>query len=134
MSTLLICYASNSAGLHSLCVRAAVQGDIPLKLEALVQALCSPRQCGRPVYLSMPIMGCRIGFRHSSPLHSATSNMQSASEHPEIIPQCLQDELFWGCMLCPFSDSGALPPLQINRFGVIPKGNNTGRWRLISDL
>ena len=27
-----------------------------------------------------------------------------------------------------------LPPLQINRFGVIPKGHNTGKWRLITDL
>ena len=27
-----------------------------------------------------------------------------------------------------------LPPLHINRFGVIPKGHNTGKWRLITDL
>ena len=27
-----------------------------------------------------------------------------------------------------------MPPLHINRFGVIPKVHNTGRWRLITDL
>ena len=51
-----------------------------------------------------------------------------------IPPQYLQDELMRGRMLGPFTDLGALPPLQINRFGVIPKGHNTGRWRLITDL
>ena len=26
------------------------------------------------------------------------------------------------------------PPIHINRFGVIPKGHNTGKWMLITDL
>ena len=30
--------------------------------------------------------------------------------------------------------SSDLPSLHINRFGVIPKGHNTGKWRLITDL
>ena len=37
-------------------------------------------------------------------------------------------------MLGPFQDTSTLPPLHINRFGVIPKGYNTGKWRLITDL
>ena len=39
-------------------------------------------------------------------------------------------------MLGPFTpgDMGTLPALHINRFGVIPKGHNTGKWRLITDL
>ena len=39
-------------------------------------------------------------------------------------------------MLGPFSKemSSGLPSLHINRFGVIPKGHNTGKWRLITDL
>ena len=36
-------------------------------------------------------------------------------------------------MLGPFSPSFSTPELQINRFGVIPKGQ-TGKWRLITDL
>lgn len=39
-------------------------------------------------------------------------------------------------MLGPFlpHELTTLPPLHINRFGVIPKGHNTGKWRLITDL
>ena len=37
-------------------------------------------------------------------------------------------------MLGPFSETSQLPPLHISRFGVIPKGHNTGRFRLITDL
>ena len=31
-------------------------------------------------------------------------------------------------------DLDSLAEFQINRFGVIPKGHNTGNWGLISDL
>ena len=37
-------------------------------------------------------------------------------------------------MLGPFSDTRSLPQLHFNRFGVIPKGHNTGKWRLITYL
>lgn len=37
-------------------------------------------------------------------------------------------------MLGPFSSTEGLPQLHINRFGVIPKGHNTGKWRMITDL
>ena len=37
-------------------------------------------------------------------------------------------------MLGPFPETSQLPPLHISRFGVIPKGHNTGRFRLITDL
>ncbi len=37
-------------------------------------------------------------------------------------------------MLGPFPSTADLPPVYINRFGVIPKGHNTGKWRLITDL
>ena len=37
-------------------------------------------------------------------------------------------------MLGPFPNASALPPIHINRFGVIPKGHNTGKWRLITDF
>ena len=74
--------------------------------------------------------GFRIGFHRASPLHSASRNMHSAREHPEVV----QDkECSLGRMLGPF-----LPPGQASlpqcRFGVIPKGRGTGKWRLITDL
>ena len=60
--------------------------------------------------------------------------MYSAAQHPGVIGEYLQKELQRGRMLGPFPDESSLPPLQINRFGVIPKGHNTGKWRLITDL
>ena len=80
--------------------------------------------------------GFRIGFRRSAPLHSASRNMQSALDHPEVVQAYLDSECARGRMLGPFSASarGSLPPRHINRFGVIPKGRNTGKWRLITDL
>ena len=37
-------------------------------------------------------------------------------------------------MLGPFYDNSHLPPLHFNRIGVIPKGHQAGKWRLITDL
>ena len=80
--------------------------------------------------------GFRIGFNYSSPLRSATTNMESARQHPEIISDYLAKEESLGRMLGPFSKemSAHIPSLHINRLGVIPKGHNTGKWRLITDL
>ena len=75
-----------------------------------------------------------MGFQHGSPLRSASANMPSMHQHPEVVQGYLHDELARGRMLGPFSSPDDLPPLQINRFGVIPKGHNTGKWRLITDL
>ena len=62
--------------------------------------------------------------------------MHSAKEHPEVIQAYLESECAKGRMLGPFSKAEAqtLPALHINRFRVIPKGHNTGKWRLITDL
>ena len=60
--------------------------------------------------------------------------MDSARQHPDITSDYLQKEFSLGRMLGPYSDTQSLPPLHINRFRVIPKGHNTGKWRLITDL
>ena len=78
--------------------------------------------------------GFRIGFKHGSPLRSAAVNMLSAREHPDIVANYLRKEVSMGRMLGPFHTTRELPPLHTNRFGVIPKGHNTGKWRLITDL
>ena len=46
----------------------------------------------------------------------------------------LDKEKTLGRLLGPFPPTLHIPELQINRFGVIPKGHNTGKWRLITDL
>ena len=78
--------------------------------------------------------GFRVGFHRPSPLRSATENMGSARLHPEVITDYWRKELPLGRLLGPFPGSLVLPNLHINHFGVIPKGHNTGKWRLITDL
>lgn len=51
-----------------------------------------------------------------------------------MVQDYLREELVNGRMAGPFHSTEGLPPLHINRFGVIPKGHNTGKWRLITDL
>ena len=57
--------------------------------------------------------------------------MLSANVHPEVVTEYIKTELRLGRMLGPFQSTDNLPPLHINRFGVIPKGR---KWRLITDL
>ena len=80
--------------------------------------------------------GFRIGFHHPAPLQSAPRNMLSALQHPHVVQEYLGRECARNRMLGPYSRSDVrdMPPLHINRFGVIPKGHNTGKWRLITDL
>ena len=60
--------------------------------------------------------------------------MPSAQCHAEVINGYLRDKLAKERMLGPFSSVNHLPQLHVNRFGVIPKGHNTGKWRPITDL
>ncbi len=78
--------------------------------------------------------GFRIGYSRCTPLQSAQVNMQSAREHPEIIADYIQKELSLGRLLGPLTPSETPQATHINRFGVIPKGHNTNKWRLITDL
>ena len=78
--------------------------------------------------------GFRIGFNRTTHLQSASSNMGSVQLHPHIITDYIHKELSRGRMLGPFPPSFSAPELHINHFGVIPKGHNTGKWRLITDL
>ena len=80
--------------------------------------------------------GFRTGFQRTAPLRSAPRNMLSARQHPDVVQTYLANEGSLSRMLGPFPPStvAQLPPLHINRFGVIPKGHNPGKWRLITDL
>ena len=79
-------------------------------------------------------MGFRIGFKHGSPLKSSEANMSSANQHPKVFQEYLEKELSLGRMLGPFPITRRFPQLHVNRVGIIPKGHNTGKWRLITDL
>ena len=76
--------------------------------------------------------GFRIGFSRTKPLRRATRNMLSATQHPEPVAEYLAKELRLNRMLGPFVDD--IKSVHVSRFGVIPKGHGTGKWRLITDL
>ena len=73
------------------------------------------------------VHGFRIGFNRKFPLQSAEVNMGSALLHTEVVTDYLRKELLLGHMLGPFPSGFSTPELHINRFGVVPKGHNTGR-------
>ena len=107
----------------------------PLRVEAWDRALASHPDKAFARYISHGLRhSFRIGFNHHTPLRSTASNMLSAHQHPTVIREYICKELSLGRMLGPFPDASALPPIHINRFGVIPKGHNTGKWMLITDL
>ena len=68
-------------------------------------------------------------------IHASSRNIPGP---PDVVQAYIAAECARGHMLGPFSPSAqvqvSLPPCHVNRFGVIPKGRNTGRWRLITDL
>ena len=104
----------------------------PLVVEAWARVLSqhSDRAYARYICTGLKF-GFRIGFRQGTRLRSASANMGSAREHPSIVTEYLAKELSLGRMLGPFNPESQIPPVHINRFGVIPKGHNTGKWRLI---
>ena len=59
--------------------------------------------------------------------------MRSSFEHPFVIDSYLQTKVSSGRVAGPFS-APPFPSLHISRFGVIPKNNQPGKWRLILDL
>ena len=60
--------------------------------------------------------------------------MDSARRHLEIIIEYLEKEHSQGWLIGPLTQSTIIPELQVNRVGVIPKGHNTKKWHLITDL
>ena len=77
--------------------------------------------------------GFPIGVDPTASFMSAHRNMSSAAENPQVIEDYLTKEVAAGNIFGPFSPS-ALPEVHINRFGVIPKKYQPGKWRLITDL
>ena len=77
--------------------------------------------------------GFRVGVDDTRVFKSAGQNMLSAKQNPQVIEEYLQAEVAKGNILGPFTQETA-PPVHINRFGVIPKKYQPGKWRLITDL
>ena len=78
--------------------------------------------------------GFHIGFNYTeSSCLLAKTNMQSAVENASVIDDYIQAEVSMGRVIGPVSRE-RFQGIQINRFGVIPKNHQPGKWRMIVDL
>ena len=64
---------------------------------------------------------------------SAKSNMRSAVKNQKVVEVYLTNEVQLSRVIGP-PDPTKFPHIHINRFGVIPKNHQPGKWRLIVDL
>lgn len=82
--------------------------------------------------------GIQAGFRIGvvgdiSNFKSAKKNLQSAMKHAHVVQEYLSTEVKEGRLAGPFPKS-LVPSAHISPFGVIPKSNQPGKWRLIVNL
>lgn len=78
--------------------------------------------------------GFRIGFNYQKhACKGAKTNMKSALSQCEVVDKYLAKEVELGRVIGPLSPA-SFPEATISRFGVIPKGRQVGKWRLIVDL
>jgi hypothetical protein len=109
------------------------QVNSPLPWQEWDKALQShPDQRFRRYIIDGIQFGFRVGFNYRLPTRSASNNMLSAREHPEVIREYLAKECSEGRVLGPL-DLGTPLAIHTSRFGVIPKGSS-GKWRLIVDM
>ena len=114
---------------------AAMGIHTPLVVEAWAHALEKhPNKIWVDSLLSGLKEGVRIGYNYQSSCHSAKANMQSAVSHPHVVDQYLLAELAAGNIAGPFPLDPLKGSVMLNWFGVIPKANKPGKWRLIVDL
>ena len=88
--------------------------------------------------VSWLVAGLQSGFRlgccfSALQLKPERRNIPSAYEHPEVVDAYLMAEVQKGRILSPIPQP-PMVPLQVSRFGVIPKKYQPGKWRLIVDL
>ena len=107
----------------------------PIQVDKLQLELRNHPNQGKVAYVLNGLKeGFHLGFELSTTsLKSASRNLQSASLHPSVIDKYLQTEVANGRVAGPFS-TPPLSNLHISGFGVIPKRNQEGKWRLILDL
>ena len=77
--------------------------------------------------------GFHIGFNPEQRCTSCKSNMRSADDNPQPVDKYIQTELAAGRIVGPFLPH-QVEGAQVSSFGVIPKANQPGKWRLILDL
>jgi len=107
----------------------------PLKVEAWRKSLSTHPDRRFCQYITDGLeKGFRIGFNYNAQsIRSIKSNMRSATQHPQVVLDYITRECTERRML-ELQQQDQVDGLQISRFGVIPKKNQPGKWRLITDL
>lgn len=78
--------------------------------------------------------GFRIGYQYGKrKCVGAKANMKSAEENDQVVDEYVAKEVQLGRVVGPLEEAQH-PAVHINRFGVIPKNHQPGKWRLIVDL
>ena len=109
-------------------------GSSPLRTEAFKAVLKDhPDRQYRDYIVIGLAEGFRVGFDRRQPLRSATRNLPSVSEHDSVVSAYIDAELSANRLLGPLP-SHVARYTHCSRIGVVPKGHNTGKWRLITDL
>ena len=108
--------------------------NTPLSVQAWQQQLQGhPDKAFYQYLLNGFRQGFRIGYDYAHHTCRASSrNMSSALENPTVVDEYLAKEKELGRVVGPITPGSV--QLQINRFGVIPKSSQPGKWRLIVDL
>ena len=120
----------------------AGQGPPAVVSSSLVSALCRVRFVSLLLVSKFQIELCNHpdraavsyvleGLKHCFRLKSVSMSMLSAIQQPTMIDDYLRTEIAHGRIAGPTSP---FPYLRISRFGIIPKNNQPGKWRLIEDL
>ena len=119
------------------------EGHLPEKFARIVTPLRSEnwalhlselpdRECAEYVLRGLG-EGFRIGFDYENcSWRGAQSNMLSARQNTQVIDEYLRVEREKGRVVGPADPEQCR--IQVNRFGVIPKSHQPGKWRLIVDL
>ena len=124
--------------------RAALPAPVPACLQAIVTPLnlpewitslvAHPDTCFADYILKGIAGGFRIGFSYSNVhLRAVGRNMPSARSHPQPVEEFLRRECVAGRIVGPLN-ARCFPQIHTSRFGVIPKSNQPGKWRLILNL
>ncbi|CAB3988942.1 Hypothetical predicted protein [Paramuricea clavata] len=118
----------------TLGLNTPVAAVTPLVLEEFTRELAAYPLSKRRYVLDGIRLGFRVGWEPDRvSLRSRTSNMRSASDHPDVVDAYLSSELAARRVAGPFTNL-PVPLLHVSPFGVIPKNHQLGKWRLILDL
>ena len=105
---------------------------IPARWQSVLEGY--PLQPLVEFFISGISQGFRIGYEYGHRvLRPAYKNLNCALQHKEVVDDYLQTEILQNRVAGPFNRSD-FHEIQISRFGVIPKGHQPNKWRLILDL